>query len=305
MSISLRHMEVFRAVMTTGSVTRAATLLRTSQPTASRELAALERRLGLRLFVREHGRLMPTAEANILFDEVRRSYLGLERIVSVAQSLRQYELGHLSIACLPTFAQTVLPGACSTFLQTYPGAGLSIAPQESPLLEDSLATQRHDLGLVETDLAPQGTSAELLFAGDMVCVLPDGHPLLKKAVLAPPDFASEAFINLSAQDSYRAELDTIFEDAGVERRIAVETSSAASVCAMVRQGLGAAIVNPLTALDEARPGMQIRRFACSVPFQVVLIRPLHRPASSLVDAYCGTLRAHMKTLSATLAAALP
>ncbi|MCY1550737.1 hypothetical protein D9M68_870120 [compost metagenome] len=63
----------------------------------------------------------------------------------------------------------------------------------------------------------------------------------------------------------------------------VETSTAASVCAMVRQGLGLSIVNPLSALDEAGRGLQIRRLGTSIPFRVQLIRPEFRPSSSLVD----------------------
>src|SRR4051812_2863341 len=109
MPISLRHIEVFRAVMTAGSVTRAAELLRTSQPTVSRELARLESLLQMTLFERVRGRLLPTSQAVTLFEEVRRSYLGLERIVSVASSIRQFEQGQLSLICLPTFSQTLLP----------------------------------------------------------------------------------------------------------------------------------------------------------------------------------------------------
>lgn len=309
MEISLRHIEVFRAVMMAGSVTRAAVLLRTSQPTVSRELGALEDILEVALFVREHGRLTPTAEANILFDEVRRSYTGLERVAGVALALKRFERGQLSVACLPTFAQTLLPGACRAFLAGYPAVRIAVAPQESPLLEESLGAQRHDLGLSESELAPQGTMTEEVFSGDMVCVLPSSHPLAGREVLDLADFADQAFISLSVLDIYRRRLDDLFDAAGVRRDVAIETASAASVCAMVRQGLGVAIVNPLTALDEAGPelagrGLAVRRFARSVPFKVALVRPLHRPPSVLADAFCATVRAHAAALSRALGASL-
>ena len=64
MQITHRHIDVFRAVMTTsGSVTEAAALLHTSQPTVSRELARLEQVLGYALFERLRGRLKATARA--------------------------------------------------------------------------------------------------------------------------------------------------------------------------------------------------------------------------------------------------
>lgn len=247
MPISIRHIEVFRAVMTSGSVTEAATLLRTSQPTASRELARLESLLRIQLFDRVRGRLVPTASALMLYDEVQRSYVGLGRIVSMAGSIRQFRQGQLSIICLPTFSQTLLPMVCRQFSEDFPEVGLSIAAQESPLLEEWLTSQRHDLGIMETAAAPQATRQEHLFSGDMVCILPDGHALLSRQRLTPKDFSGQRFISLSAFDVYRQQLDEVFDKHGVERRLAIETASAASVCAMVRQGLGLAIVNPLTA----------------------------------------------------------
>jgi len=300
MSISLRHIEVFRAVMTTGSVTEAAALLRTSQPTASRELARFESLVQIKLFDRVKGRLVPTAPALWLFEEVRRSYLGLERVISLAASMRQFEQGQLSIICLPTFSQTLLPVACREFLRQYPAVSLSITPQESPLLEEWLTSQRHDIGLTETLITPQATLRTPLFSDDMVCILPDAHPLLAKASLAPEDFAGLPFINLSVFDIYRQQLDHVFEQHGVERRLVIETASASSVCAMVRQGLGLAIVNPLTAMDEVGRGLHLRRFTVAIPFNVSLVRPAHRASSVLVEAFEQTLHQHALTLRKTL-----
>ena len=59
-AVNLRHIEIFHAVMTAGSLTEAAHLLHTSQPTVSRELARFEKVIGLKLFERVRGRLHPT-----------------------------------------------------------------------------------------------------------------------------------------------------------------------------------------------------------------------------------------------------
>lgn len=301
MDISLRHIEVFRAIMLTGSVTRAAAMLHTSQPTVSRELARLEQLLQLPLFERAHGKLQPTGEAYALFEEVRRSYTGLERFVNLAGAMRQFGQGQLAIICLPTFAQTLLPGACRRFVQAAPGAGICITPQESPLLEEWLSGQRHDLGLCEGSVSPPGTRGMALFSGDMCCVLPDGHPLLATSILTPEDFAGQDFISLAPLDQYRQRLDALFEARGIKRRMVIETTSAASVCAMVRQALGVALVNPLTALDEAGRGIQIRRFSVSLPFVVSLVLPLHRPAQALVPPFIAALQAHVASLEQSLA----
>lgn len=296
MDISLRHIEVFRAIMQAGSVTGAARLLFTSQPTVSRELARLETLSGLRLFDREGGRLLPTAQALLLLEEVERAYVGLERINSVAQSIRRFEHGQLSLSCLPLFSQTLLPPVCKQFQAQHPGIGLSITAQESPLLEEALSAQRHDLGLTESEHLPRGTQGELLFCADMVCILADDHPLLATPRLALADFRGQDFINLSGLDIYRQTLDEHFRQAGVDRRIVVETTNAASVCAMVRQRLGVAIINPLSAMEEAGRGLAIRPLQLSVPYRVMLIRPDYRPSSSFVEGFSEALRTQAKAL---------
>ncbi|MEN5018085.1 LysR family transcriptional regulator [Erwinia sp. Eh17-17] len=299
--VSLRHIEIFHAVVTTGNLTEAATLLHTSQPTVSRELARLEKLLGLQLFERVRGRLQPTVQGLQLFEEVQRSWYGLDRIISAAEGLKQFRQGELSVACLPVFSQSLLPLLCQPFMQRYPDLSLNIIPQESPLLEEWLSAQRYDLGLTETMQTPAGTVRSALFTGDEVCVLPADHALAQRATLTPADFSAQNYISLSRTDSYRQILDGIFAEHGVQRRMVMETHSAASVCAMVRAGIGVSIVNPLTALDYADSGMVIRRFSIAVPFTVSLIRPRHRPASALVDAFSLHLQQHIGLFSERLA----
>ena len=300
MTVTLRHIGVFRAVMTTGSVTDAAVMLNTSQPTISRELARFEYLIQMKLFERVRGRLRPTAHALQLFEEVQRAYFGLDRIISAATSLRQFEQGQLSIVCLPVFSQSLLPQTCRYFIGQFPNVSVSIVPQESPLLEEWLSAQRYDFGLTEVSHAPQGTEVIPLMMLDEICVLPDGHPLLEKAVLSPDDFEGQSFVSLSVTDSYRQQIDQIFRNAGITRHMVIETHSAASVCSMVREGIGLAIVNPLTALDYADHGVHLRRLSFSIPFFVNIVRPIHRPPSQLVDVFGAELARQARAIEARL-----
>lgn len=304
MGLTHRHIEVFRAVMQSGSVTGAAGLLYTSQPTVSRELARLEQVLGFSLFDRVRGRLQPTARGLALHDEVQRSYQGLERVMATAHGLREFAGGQLAIACVPAFAQTLLPGACRRLRAMHASASVAITPQESPMLEEWLSAQRFDLGLTEQDSPPPGTQGEPLLAADEVCVLPVGHPLLAQPTLCPEDFRDQAFISLSPSDPYRRALDAVFEAQGVPRRLAIETQSAASVCSLVREGLGVAIVNPLSALDYRGRGVVLRRFSVSIPFRITLVRPDYRPASPLTEEFVTALHEEAAVFRQNLAQAL-
>ncbi len=355
MSLTHRHIEVFRAVMTAGSVTGAAALLFTSQPTISRELARMESLLGYALFERGPGRVRPTARALALFEEVQRVYQGLDQVVARAQALGRAETERLEVLTLPALAQALLPAASARWLARHPHASLSLTPQESPLLEEWMSAQRFDLGLSEgpghsqmagpsgshsdghsggdsggqsggqppgrasgrstrnTGADVPGTQVETLAELDEVCVLPAAHPLASKAVLEPLDFEGQAFVSLAADDPYRRQFDAIFGEAGVQRRMQIETHSAMAVCALVQQGLGIALVNPLTAWACAtqagaatgpsaagrpspgaaltgRAGLVVRRFSVPVPFRIQVLRPQHRPTQALADDFIAAVK---------------
>jgi len=298
-----RHIEVFRAVMIAGSVTKAADLLNTSQPTVSRELARMEQTIGFALFERIAGRLRATMPALALFEEVRQSYAGLERVASAAARLRAFREGQLSVITLPAFSHSILPDAFQRFHGQPPGVSLSVETQESPLLEEWLTAQRYDLGLTEHDAAPAGTRLELLVQVDEVCVLPDGHPLLARAAVELADFEGHSFVSLSPSDPYRVQIDEAFAQAGVLPRSVVETPTAVSVCTFVRQGLGLAIVNPLTALDFVGRGLHIRPLTRSFPFRVNVVFPEHRPGNPLVAAFMESLHDAAAAIKGRLAAA--
>ncbi|MBD2815860.1 LysR family transcriptional regulator [Xenorhabdus sp. Flor] len=302
---SWRHIEIFHAVMTTKNLTDAAILLKTSQPTVSRELARFEQLLKFKLFDRIKGRLFPTAQGIRLFEEVQRSYYGLERILNTADCIRQFEYAQLSITCLPVFSQSLLPKACHSFIQSYPDAQLTIIPQESPLLEEWLSAQRYDLGLTEHMQTPAGTERETLMTLNEVCVLPANHPLTQKSQLEPEDFHRQPFISLSITDSYRQLIDAIFNKHQVSRKMIMETHSAASVCAMIREGIGVSIVNPLTALDylDKNTGLCIRPFSIEIPFTVSLIKPIHRPSSEPVAIFITHLKQQAELFPQKLALA--
>jgi len=299
-----RHIEVFRAVMIAGSVTKAAELLGSSQPTVSRELARMEQGIGFALFERVGGRLRPTMPGLALFEEIRQSYAGLERVASAAARLRAFKGGQLSVIALPVFSHSILPDAFRRFHERHEGVSLAVESQESPFLEEGLTAQRYDLGLTEHDAAPAGTRVELLLQVDEVCALPDGHALLARPRIELPDFEGEAFVSLSSSDPYRIQIDEAFAAAGVLRRSIVETSTAVSVCTFVRQGLGLAIVNPLTALDFAGQGLHIRPLARAFPFRVSVVFPEHRPGNPMVGAFMASLREAAAAVERRLASRL-
>jgi DNA-binding transcriptional LysR family regulator len=289
--------------------------LNSSQPTVSRELARMEHLLGYALFTRQRGRLIPSARAQTLFDEVQRAYVGMDHLQRFAARLKDSAAGPVNVGCQPAYSASLMPGACARLAQTYPNAQVLITPQESPWLEESLSAQRFDLGLTESSRALPGTEQTTLMRADEVCVLPRDHTLAAKQQLTPQDFADQAFVSLSGGDPYRSKIDAIFAESGVTRQLRIETHSADAVCTMVMHGLGLAIVNPLTALmqsfayggDDTHKGVRgeasalvIRPFSVAIPYEICLVRPLYRAANSQVTAMANALSEQAENLSKQL-----
>jgi DNA-binding transcriptional LysR family regulator len=280
-ALTHRQLAMFRAIMLHGNLSRAAEVTASSQPTLSRELARLEQVLGFSLFDRISGRLRPTARAMALMQEVERSFVGIDRIAATAQSLRTQTTGHLRLACLPALAQAFMPHALALFAAQLPEASVSITPLESPWLEQAMGQQSYDLGLSETTQAPTGVALHPILSLNEVAVLPKGHRLENKKVLQPQDFAGQRFISLAPNDPYRQQIDHMFSQAGVQRQLSLETASAVAVCAMVRRGLGVAIVNPLTALELAGTGIVVKPLSVVIAFKMGLLLPMVAPEHPL------------------------
>lgn len=291
MPITHRQVELFRAVMQAGSLGAAALALHSSQPTLSRELALMERRLGYALFERAKGaKLKPTAAALALFDSVLRHYQGLVQVQAQALALQRADALQLQLLALPALAHALLPPALAHWLKQAPEGRVAVTPAETPQLAARMAEQGYDLGLAEGDAPVSGCRVEALPALAEVAVLPAGHSLLRHAVLRPEHFAGQTFISLADDDPYRAAIDRLFAEAGVQRRLQLQTTSSVAACALVAQGLGLAVVNPYTALACAGEALHWRPLSQAIPYRLALIRPLRRPLAPGVDALAEALR---------------
>src|SRR5687767_4854446 len=129
--MNLKEVEAFRVIMLSGSMTAAASDLYTSQPNVSRLLARLEKSLGMKLFNRVGGRLLPTDEGQAFYREVERSFIGLKSLESAAQSIREFGTGRLRVAAAPSYSLGFLPRVLRQFLVEAPSANVSLHTNSS------------------------------------------------------------------------------------------------------------------------------------------------------------------------------
>ena len=147
MKLNLRQIEVFRAIMISGSISGASKLLFVSQPAVSRLIAYTEQRLGLMLFERIKGRLYPTPEARRLFVEVTALYQNVQRVNEVADNLAENREGQLRLSCSPSLGQSLLPRAIARFRRQFPEIRIVLQTLIPAVMEQSLLTQQVELGV--------------------------------------------------------------------------------------------------------------------------------------------------------------
>lgn len=304
MKLNQRQIEVFHAIMQNKSITAAAAWLGSSQPTLSRELREIEGRLGFDLFLRFGKRLTPTEQAQMLHDVVLRSFIGMDEISRAATAIRNRNAANFRIACLPAHADSIIPRVIQRLQGQGPASHFSIHSQEESALRHEMTTQVFDLCLAETLLDLDVAGREVIVAGNMVCALPQGHPLARQTVLHPADFAGQPCIYFNQNDPYRHKLDAVFREADVVRNYAGEATTAASVCAMVAAGLGIAIINPLTAASHSGTTVVFRRFSVALPYQLALWHSARSTRQSQIRRFIAGLHDTVAAMAADLDAHL-
>ncbi|WP_210201593.1 LysR substrate-binding domain-containing protein [Bosea sp. CS1GBMeth4] len=289
-AMNLRQVDAFRAIILHGSMTAAAQELRTSQPSISRLMAELEADIGFTLFERKAGRIRPTQEGLAFYREVERSYIGLETLSYAARDIRTFGTGRLRIAAIPVMALGFMPRCIRRFKERFPDVSVSLQMGGDGTVTRWMSSSSCDIGFIANMIDSPLVDHRSLYMLPGVCALPPGHRLTGCRRITPEDLEGEAFISLSLADGARTRIDRIFQDAGVQRRLALETPFSAGVCALVEQGLGIGIVNPIAAEDHRRSAVTFRPFEPEVMFHGHAIFPSHYRADPLVDGFLAVVR---------------
>jgi DNA-binding transcriptional LysR family regulator len=289
--MGFRHVEAFRAVMLTGSMTEASRRLHTSQPQVSRLIAQLEAITQFPLFDRSGSRLVPTQDGARFYHEVEAAFAGLAGLESAAADIRLFGAGRLSVAAMPRLAGGLLARSVARFKATHPGVMVSIHAGDEGTVYKWIASGFCDAGLTMLYGTESSVRVEPVLSLDCVAVLPPGHRLAGRAVLRPADFEGEPFVDAPVGNPLRVRIDEIFAASGIRREVTAEAGLGAATCALVAAGLGVSLMNPLAAHEEAKISpIAIRPFAPALPVAFALVFPPLAAQSRLVSAFSACAR---------------
>ncbi len=302
--LSYRQVEAFRAVMIAGTITGAAEILCVSQPAVSRLLADFEDAVRVRLFERQKKRLTPTPEALILFEEVEKSFVAIEKLARTAEELRDFHRGTLRIASMPAVSVGFLPQVVQRFIDSHRGVSVTLQVRSSQQVADWIATQHFDIGIAAINVSDPAIEVQTLAHSRLVCVLPAAHRLAYKTVIQPQDLQDEPFISLGTEQSVRYKVDEVFERARINRQLVLDTQLSYVACSFVLAGSGVTLVDPLTALHFLPLGLVVKRFEPGIDFTYNIIYPAQRAKSRLTLEFSEMLRTGLQQLAANSAGLL-
>src|SRR4051794_19635505 len=128
-------LRVLSEVAEHGSFSAAAEALSMTQPAVSRQIAALERRLGVRLFQRLPRGVRATSAGQIAIELARDALTRLQLIETRMAALVTLEAGHLRLSAFPSANTFLVPEAIRRFSDAHPGVTLSLGQidQDDPV----------------------------------------------------------------------------------------------------------------------------------------------------------------------------
>jgi DNA-binding transcriptional LysR family regulator len=292
----IKHVEVFNAIMLTGTVSGAARLLHVTQPAVTQTLQHAELQLGYALFTRQRNRLVPTREAQALYPEVQRLVSQLESVRRLAGALRGGQQAVLRILVVPSLAVHALPQALALFRQRQPTVPVAIRTLHSPEIAQAIALQEGDVGIVFGHSPHPAVQQVPVAQGRLVCVSPapparGGDRRSTVGTVGTVELAEvlrSAFIRIDERDPIGAMLaeQCAREGLSPEGGITVQTHHIAMTLAA--QGFGPALIDSFTAA-AADDTLQVRTLVPEVPVSISALLPQGerspQPADDLIDAF--------------------
>lgn len=293
-----RQLEVLYAIMSSSSLTEAARLLGTSQPAVSATLKQMEEATALRLFHRLGGRLVATPEAELLFPEVERLFRHLQAVRHMTKGIREGVCDFLSVIATPTPADTIVAGAFLRLRAKRPAVRMRMDTASARAVAEAVAGREFDIGVIY-GLSPRpGVASEVLGQTFVACAMRRDHPFARLRRITAKELTGEAIVTFPKGAPIRDRLDAACREAGVEPRAIAEVTYSRTACILAQGGGGVAVIDPLIVSSGTFPDLVIRPFSPAQPIDLLLLSPLSRPPSRLIDAMRDELRATTRELLA-------
>ncbi len=258
--MDLRQLEMFQAIVETGSFTRAGEKLFVSQSAISRQIKLLEEELGDQIFRRIHKKIYLTPAGDVLLRYSRRIFGELRLMKSEIADLTHLRRGRLHLAGGMSVCTYLFPELLKEFRGRYPNIEVRIATGITEEILRMLRANEIDLALLSLPFHDPDLEVIPALSEELVLVMDETHPLAGEREIRFSDLTPYTFIHFERGSNTRKLVDRILDEEGVQFRNTMELQNVEITKPLVARGLGISFVPfPAVAADRASRGLIHRR----------------------------------------------
>ena len=246
--MELQQLRYVVEVAETSSFTRAAERCFVTQSALSHQIAALERELGQRLFVRSSRSVRLSEAGEAFLEHARTALRAAEQARESVAAAVGVVTGTLRIGVIPTVTAVDIPEVLVAYRAAHPLARVELQVGNSDVLMTRLRRGDLDVALLglREGTQPLGVASRVLSRDRLMAALPRGHELSETGVVTLHDLAGATFADFPAGTSGRAQSDAAFASAELSRDVAFEADSATLLLGLVAAGLAVTLLAPGT-----------------------------------------------------------
>lgn len=264
----LRHIEVFHAIYTTGSITNAAKLLFVSQPSVSKVLAHAELQLGFQLFKRAKGKLVPTSEANMLFSEVDKIYKQIHSIRKMSENILHSADGTVNLALSPALGFELLPRAIAKFRKHHPNVRFKLQTLHNDEALQTLLEHKCDMAFLYSSPSMPGVKEIDLGESEMVILYPDEHFPERPKKLSVDELSDSELIGIWDSGPLGELVWNRLTNSDVQVKSSLQVDTYYIAASLVSKGLGCCTIDKYTALGNLSDDVSMASFEPPLTFHL-------------------------------------
>lgn len=275
--LDIRQLEAFAAVMSAGSITGAARLLDRSQPAVTRQIRELEAEIGYELLHRSGPRISPTLRGVQFHAQVERLLFGLRHIRERAEAIGAAALPAFEIACTSALAAGLVPDALAAVEPALLPEQVHIQSLSAEGVVQQVLSHAADFGIASLPVEHPGLDVHWIAQAPCLAALAPDDPLAGEEIVPLRALAQRRVITMANPYRLRRRVDDAFAAIGTRPSRLIDTNSSLTALALVRRGLGAAIVEPVMACALGLPGVVLRPLDVEIPFLFGAVSPVAHP----------------------------
>jgi len=252
MHITLRQLEVFAEVLKSGSTTQASQRLALSQSAVSAALADLEGQLGIQLFDRIGKRLLVNEHGRLLYPRA----LGLLEQARDIEQLFTEDNGAIRVYASSTIGNYILPEIIAHYRQDFPDLPLELSVGNSQDVINAVSDFRVDIGLIEGPCRASDIVSEVWQEDELVVFSSPKNPLLQQAVTLD-SLAKQPWILREQGSGTREIVDYLLLSNLPQFRLGMELGNSEAIKHAVRHGMGVSCLSRRVIAEQLESGSLI------------------------------------------------